>query len=196
MELIFDFETLSTDRVNGVVLSLAALVYDPTRFNVKQQYSYTELLESSRFIKFNAADQVKVHNRKIDQDTLKWWGQQSKDAQQSQLQPSEKDQPLSDCIPFITKHTQDYSLNKVFSRGNTFDNIFLDYIAIDTNQVVPWPHWAVRDTRSYIEGMAFGTDIKNGFIPDGLDEFFVPHDPQHDIVMDVMRMQTLAIALG
>jgi hypothetical protein len=25
---------------------------------------------------------------------------------------------------------------------------------------------------------------------------FVAHDPQHDIVMDVMRLQTLALALG
>ena len=196
MELIFDFETLSTDRVNGVVLSIAAMVYDPERFNEKHQYSYTELLERTRFMKFKVDDQVKNYNRKIDQDTLKWWGEQSKEAQASPLAPSEKDRPLSECLSFVSNLCMQDDINKVFSRGNTFDNIFLDYIAAQTHQPVPWPHWVVRDTRSYIEGMAFGTDIQNGFIPDGLDKFFVPHDPQHDIVMDVMRMQTLAIALG
>ena len=196
MEVIYDYETLSTDRVKGVVLSMALCVYDPNRFTAKDQYSYTELLETTRFIKFDVQDQVKNYGRKIDQDTLKWWGEQSKEAQRSQLAPSEKDQPLSECLPFVNKHTQQCSIQKVFTRGNTFDPLLLDYIALDTKQIVPFPHWTIRDTRSYIEGMGFGTDIKNGFVPDGLDEFFVPHDPQHDITMDVMRMQTLAIALG
>ncbi len=194
--MIFDFETLSTDRVNGVVLSLALLVYDPNRFNENDQYTYTELLENSQFIKLKVDDQVKNYGRKIDQDTLKWWGDQSKEARQSQFIPNENDQPLDQLLPFVQKHTESHSLKKVFSRGNTFDNIFLDYIAIDTGQNVPWPHWVVRDTRSMIEGMAYGSELSNSFIPEGLDQFFIPHDPQHDIVMDVMRMQALAIAIG
>jgi hypothetical protein len=44
--------------------------------------------------------------------------------------------------------------------------------------------------------MAWGAGLSNGFVPEGLEEQFVAHDPQHDIVMDVMRLQTLAIALG
>ena len=44
--------------------------------------------------------------------------------------------------------------------------------------------------------MSWGIDLRNGFIPEGLESVFVAHDPQHDIVMDVMRLQTLALALG
>ena len=196
MDMIFDFETLSTDRVNGVVLSLAILVYDETRFNEKQQYSYTELLEGSRFIKFNVEDQVKNYGRKIDPDTLKWWGEQSKEAQASQLAPSPRDQPLNEIINFINKHTSHCSLRRVYSRGNTFDNVFLDYIAQQVGQPVPWPHYIVRDTRTLIEGMSYGSGLSCSYVPEGLESMFVPHDPQHDIVMDVMRIQTLAIALG
>ena len=195
MHMIFDFETLSTDRVNGVVLSLALLVYNPNRFNETDQYSYSELLENTKFIKLKVDDQVKNYGRKIDQDTLKWWGEQSKEAKQSQFIPNAKDQPLDQLLPFVQENTVAHTLKKVFSRGNTFDNIFLDYIAIDTNQYVPWPHWVVRDTRSTIEGMAYGSELSNSFIPEGLDKFFIPHDPQHDIVMDVMRMQALALVL-
>ena len=46
MAIIFDFETLSVDRVNGVLLSMAVIEFEESRFNPKEQYSYTELLES------------------------------------------------------------------------------------------------------------------------------------------------------
>ena len=194
MSIIFDFETLSTDRVNGVVLSLALLEFKEERFTEKTAYSYTELLEMSRYIKFDVADQVKNGKRKIDQDTLEWWGQQSETAQK-QLIPSQHDKPLADLIPWLSSNING-SVSNVYSRGNTFDPIFVDYIASQYHQVVPWPHWSIRDTRSMIDGMAWGSNLSNGFVPEGLGEQFVAHDPQHDIVMDVMRLQTLAIALG
>ncbi len=194
MAIIFDFETLSTDRVNGVVLSLALLEFNEERFTEKTAYSYTELLEMSRYIKFDVADQVKNGKRKIDQDTLEWWGQQSESAQK-QLIPGQHDKPLADLIPWLNSNING-SVSKVYSRGNTFDPIFVDYIALQYHQVVPWPHWSIRDTRSTIDGMAWGSGLSNGFVPEGLEEQFVAHDPQHDIVMDVMRLQTLAIALG
>ena len=60
---------------------------------------------------------------------------------------------------------------------------------------MPYPWWIIRDTRSMLDGMLWGSGIDNKFIPDGLEEKFVHHDPRHDIVMDVMRMQTVASAL-
>ena len=194
MNYIFDFETLSTDRVNGVIVSMAILEFDTNRFNT-EPYEYSQLLDNTGFIKFNVEDQVKNNGRKIDPDTLKWWGDQSAEAR-AQLKPSEKDKLLSECIPFINDYIGSTKVNKVFSRGNTFDPIILDYIGVQFNQVIPWGHWAMRDTRSIIDGMAWGTDIKNGFIPDELQPLFVAHDPTHDIAMDVMRMQFLSRALG
>lgn len=194
MNYIFDFETLSTDRVNGAIISMAILEFDPSRFNT-EPYEYLQLVNNTGFIKFNVEDQVKNHGRKIDPDTLKWWGEQSAEAR-AQLKPSENDKLLSECIPFINDYIGSIKVNKVFSRGNTFDPIILDYIGVQFNQVIPWGHWPMRDTRSIIDGMAWGTDIKNGFIPDELQSLFVAHDPAHDIAMDVMRMQFLSRALG
>lgn len=194
MDYIFDFETLSTDRVNGAIISMAILEFDPSRFNT-EPYEYSQLLDNTDFIKFDVEDQVKNCGRKIDPDTLKWWGEQSAEAR-AQLKPSANDKPLSDCIPFILDYIGNLKVNKVFSRGNTFDPIILDYIGVQFNQVIPWGHWAIRDTRSIIDGMAWGTDIKNSFIPDEIAPLFVAHDPRHDIAMDVMRMQFLSRALG
>ena len=70
MAIIFDFETLSVDRVNGVLLSMAVLEFEESRFNPKEQYSYTELLESSRYIKFDVESQVKKYGR---QKTSFYW---------------------------------------------------------------------------------------------------------------------------
>lgn len=194
MNYIFDFETLSTDRVNGAVVSMALLKFNFERFN-SNPYTYRELLSETGFIKFNVEDQVKNYGRKICPDTLKWWGEQSAEAR-AQLNPSSKDQLLSECIPFISNYIGSDNINKVFSRGNTFDPIFLDYIGVQYNQVIPYPHWTVRDTRSIIEGMTWGSDVDHSFIPDELQPLFVAHDPRHDIVMDVMRMQFLSQALG
>jgi hypothetical protein len=193
MNYIFDFETLSIDRVNGAIISMAILEFDPNRFNV-EPYEYSQLLDNTGFIKFNVEDQVKNHGRKIDQDTLKWWGEQSAEAR-AQLKPSVNDRLLSECIHFINEYIGNTKVDKVFSRGNTFDPIILDYIGVQFNQVIPWGHWAMRDTRSIIDGMAWGTDIKNSFIPDGLELLFVAHNPSHDIAMDIMRMQILSRAL-
>ena len=193
MNYIFDFETLSIDRVNGAIISMAILEFDQNRFNV-EPYEYSQLLDNTGFIKFNVEDQVKNHGRKIDPDTLKWWGEQSAEAR-VQLKPSSNDRLLSECIPFINEYIGNTKVDKVFSRGNTFDPIILDYIGVQFNQVIPWGHWAMRDTRSIIDGMSWGSDIKNGFIPDELQSLFVAHDPRHDIAMDVMRLQFLSRAL-
>lgn len=193
--VIFDFETMSTDRVNGVVVNMAMLIFDESRYT-SDPYTYGELVESCKLIKFDVAEQVEKFNRTICKDTLAWWDQQSKEAKK-QLKPSPDDVSIETLYDFWVNNTSNYNIQKVYSRGNTFDPIFFDYILEQTafNPSDAIKHWTVRDTRSTIEGMAWGHDIKNSFIPDGLEEFFVAHDPKHDIAMDVMRMQTLAQAL-
>jgi hypothetical protein len=64
-----------------------------------------------------------------------------------------------------------------------------------TGNPEPYDWWLVRDTISYIEGISYGADIDPGFIPNGLAEHFVKHDPCHDVSMDVMRMQSLVQAI-
>jgi hypothetical protein len=65
-----------------------------------------------------------------------------------------------------------------------------------TGNPQPYDWWDVRDTISYIEGLVHPQDIKTNFIPEGLEEHFVVHDPCHDIAMDVMRIQTIVQAIS
>lgn len=193
--VIFDFETLSTDPADGAALSLAMLNFYPGRFTT-MPYTYAMLLEKTQFIKFDVADQAKNYGRKIQKDTLEWWGKQNAEAQK-QIQPSSDDKSIKDLYAFfaVNKAT---NLKKVFTRRNTFDPIFMNSLMKATKNPSPYDWWLVRDTISYIEGLSHGVDMRNDFIPDGLEALFVKHDPRHDIVMDVMRMQTLvrAVELG
>ena len=183
--LIYDFETLGTNHAESAVVSLAALVFDSSHF--KEGYTYDELLDTVVTVKFDVADQVRNHGRKIDPNTLKWWGEQSAEAQK-QLKPLESDMSISNLKNWITLVASPDSVKRVYTRGNTFDPMFMDSICAPD----PYPFWKLRDTRSTIEGMTLlNKDIKNGFIVPGLEEKFIAHDAKHDVAMDVMRMQFL-----
>lgn len=190
--VIYDFETLGQKQTSSVVLSMAALAFTESRFTSDNPYTYEELLYSARFIKFNAQEQVSKYGRTIDKSTLEWWAKQPAEARKS-LTPKPDDAPLVELYPFIMDLVDDPSkLTKVYTRGNTFDPIFLQSLLENIGQPDPFPWWSVRDTRSMIEGMSYGSGIQNSFIPEGLEKVFVHHDPTHDIAMDVMRIQTLA----
>lgn len=192
--VIYDFETLSQDPARGVVISFAILAYSETRF-ASNPYTYEELLKDSKVIKFNVEEQVRTYKRTVSKDTIDWWKEQNKEAQK-QLAPSANDVSIDVTHDFLCANLDLGNIKKSFSRGNTFDPMFLDAILKDCGKISPI-HWAsIRDTRSYIEGLSYGSTLKNSFVPEGLAEKFVKHDPRHDIVMDVMRMQTLIQAIS
>jgi hypothetical protein len=188
--VIYDFETLSQDQNKGVVISLALLSYTESRF-ASNPYTYEELLSNCKKLKFNVEDQVNTHGRTISKETLGWWKNQNKEAQK-QLVPLDTDVFIDALHGFLIDNIDLKNHKKAFTRGNTFDPIFLDSLLKDCGKTNPM-HWgSIRDTRSYIEGMSFGSKLNNNYMPEGLQEKFIAHDPCHDISLDVMRMQTLA----
>lgn len=193
--VIYDYETLSSNPQDGVVLSMAALAFDENRY-VSNPYTYEELLESAQYIKFDVEEQVKVYGRKIEKATVDWWAKQDKAAQHC-LAPSDDDRSIADLPGFMRGLVADTkTVKRVYTRGNTFDPIFTESIFRALQQYEPF-HWnLVRDTRSMIEGLSWGSGIKNSFMVEGLEDKFVKHDPVHDIAMDVMRMQVLVQAIS
>ena len=191
--VIYDFETMSQNPVDGVVVSFAMASYDPQRFANDNPYTYQEILDKTHYMKFDVEDQVKNYNRKIEKATLEWWSQQNKEAQKK-LAPSPDDKSIADLYGFFIVN-KPVNLNKVYTRLNTFDPIFMTSLMKATGNPEPYDWWSVRDTISYIEGLSYGVDLNPGFIPEGLEDKFVKHDPTHDIAMDVMRMQAIVQAV-
>jgi len=188
---IFDFETLSRDTTNGVVVSMTMLNFSEARFTT-QPYTFPELVRATKTIKFNVQEQVKKYNRKIEKETLDWWGEQIPPVKK-QINPTPSDVSITKLYDFFILN-KPFSIEKIYTRGNTFDPIFVESIIRQTEHMMPYDWWEVRDTRSLIEGLSWGTDLKNTFIPPKC-EGFVKHDPTHDISIDVMRMQTLVQAI-
>ena len=189
---VYDFETLGQNPRTAPVVSLALLNFSRARFT-SNPYTYRELLDSVAVIKFNVEDQVKNHGKKIEKDTLAWWGNQSK-AAQKQLAPTPWDQPITDLAKWFAMNAG--NPKATYTRNNTFDPIFLDQLMKDTGNDMPYDWWTIRDTKSTIAGMAWGHGIRDNFIPEGLEQHFVAHDPAHDVAMDVMRLQYLAGVIG
>ena len=187
MNLIYDFETLSQNAFNGAVINIAALQFDPARF-LENAYEFEELVEECQFIKFDVHEQVMKYGRKVEQSTIDWWKQQSKEAQR-QLTPSPVDQSIDVLYDFMVRDLDYENMKAVWTRGNSFDPVLLDSILIATNKPKFKNWWAIRDTRSFLDGLLYGSNIKNSFIPDGLN--VVLHDPRYDISLDVYRMQTV-----
>lgn len=191
--VIYDFETLSQDQRRGVVTSFAMLSFSEKRY-IDEPYTFEELLSGCKYIKFDVEDQVINFKRAMSKETVLWWDEQGEEAKK-QIKPSSSDVSITTFYDWITANADCSKIKKSFTRGNTFDPMFLQYLMMQTGKAVPF-HWkTIRDTRSTIEGMSFGMVLDNGFMPSDLKDKFVKHDPRHDIALDVMRMQLLAQAI-
>jgi hypothetical protein len=191
--IIYDYETLSLDMFNAAVVNLAAIHFDDARF-VEQPYEYEELLSSAKFIKFNTKEQVVKYGREINKDTLDWWAKLPSDVR-AQLKPCSMDKSIDTIHDFFYDTLKIQECERVYTRGNTYDPILTISLHRSIGKEDPTKWWNVRDVRSLFEGMAYGHNIKNNFVPDDLKAKFIAHDPVHDIAMDIMRFQYLARAL-
>lgn len=187
--VIYDFETFSGVPTTGAAISMAVLKFDENRYK-SNPYTYEELLEQTDYIKFDVKEQVHKYKRIVDMETVKWWNSQGQSAKKL-IKPSPEDKSIEDLWQFFVDYTKGMDIKKVYTRGNGFDPIIFESIVHSFGKGVPYPWWSIRDTRSMLDGLLWGSGVDNKFIPDGLKEKFVHHDPRHDIVMDVMRMQTV-----
>ena len=191
---IYDFETLSQDVYSCAVVVLAVCEFDESRF-VTDPYEYDELIDMCSIYKFDVEEQVKSYNRKVSLATVDWWKKQGADAQRF-LRPCSDDISVDRLHSIFTEDFVFSSYKSVYTRSNTFDPIILQTLLKEMNKEVPYPWWVIRDTRSIIDGMAYGTNISNKFVPDDVKDLFVAHDPAHDISMDIYRIQFLAQILS
>lgn len=190
--VIYDFETLGQNPEKSVVISFAFMEFSIPRLSSDVPYTYEELLAAAHVIKFDVMDQINNYGRTISKSTLKWWTDEVSERAREQLKPSSKDVSISQLYGIIDESVNLKSIDVVYTRGNTFDPIFLQFIMSQTGNQEPF-HWRkIRDTRSMIEGMSFGLNVVNDFMPSEIADKFVKHDPIHDIAADVMRIQCLA----
>lgn len=189
--MIYDYETLGQNPNAAPVLSVAIYAFDDNDIHEHCDITIKQIVADSVFAKFDVAEQITKYNKEIDPSTVEWWRQQSKEAQKI-LQPSSEDISISK-LPQLFADAGSSMCERVYTRGNTFDPIFTTQICRDLNVSEPYDWWTIRDMRSLIEGMSYGSGIKNNFMPPTVnDHDVVLHDPRYDIALDVLRIATLS----
>lgn len=182
--LIIDFETLSENALDCIVVNVSFALFDPEKKN-----SLDEILDSVETRKFNIKEQ-KSFGWKHSEGTLKFWKTLPVDAQK-QLLPSPTDISVLDFPSILKNHIKDVKVSYWWTRGNNFDPVILKRIynqsgvELDSHLV----YYNVRDVRSFIDGFSM-MKLSNSFMPEGTENV-VKHISKNDIALDIMRIQAI-----
>lgn len=196
---IIDCETLDTNTSTCVVIDFSAFIFTEQKMLSNEPYNLNSIHEIKKF-KLDTKEQKSKYKYTVSADTLKWWRDQGEAARKLIL-PSPEDLSLetfaTQFMGYVnTRKKQRF--DRWWTRSNTFDPLIIWRILTDTGHYDHFaeiaPHWALRDTRSYIDG-ALSFPKVNGFVPysneEEWNEKFVQHDSAWDVLADVLRIQAI-----
>lgn len=138
---MIDMETLDTSP-SCVILTIGVVRFDPKGNGVSERLELRPTIE----------DQTEIYNRTINEGTLLWWSEQSKDALDEAL--GERDRiPFKECMEKLYKFC--WNRRAVWSNGASFDIVVAEsafrQVLTDKPNPIPWPFYTVRDTRTLYE---------------------------------------------
>ena len=182
---ILDIETLATNA-DAVILSVGIVVVDST-----ENYEYQELIDTGFYVTLDVKSQVDA-GRKIDKDTLAWWGTQGKEAM-AVLAPNSKDIKWNQLLPAIFEYFKKVGANPkdilVYSRGSHFDfGILHDLFRVTGDSGpydLPWRWWNIHDSKTVQITLGQNTGPEHDVTPDG----FILHNALHDSAREYINIQ-------
>lgn len=141
---MIDIESLDT-RPDCVILTIGAVRFDPKGQGVVERLELRPTIE----------DQTEKYNRSINDDTMRWWGEQSPQAIDEAMGDWGRE-PFDVCMEKLYK----FCINRraVWSNGAPFDLVVMEHAWRQVSQgrddrpnPIPWPFWTMRDTRTLYE---------------------------------------------
>lgn len=198
MDFIIDFETFSQNECKCAVIDCSILFFDWNVFTSDSGYSFEQLLKETVTLKLDVKSQVDDRRYEIDPDTLEFWKGVSPIVRKRIVSKAGDLSVREFCDQFIKLVQSKPKAARWWSRANNFDppilfRLMRDCGAYDTfKKVVPF--YNVRDTRTFIDAK-FDFSTRNDFIPISDEQYwndtFQHHNSSHDIVADVLRLQTI-----
>jgi len=170
-DIMIDIESLNTTP-DCVILTIGAVRFDPKGTGVVERLELRPTIE----------DQTGVYGRTINEDTLRWWGEQSPEAIEEAMGDWGRES-FADCMEKLYKFC--WNRRAVWSDGASFDCVVMEHAwrqVSDKPNPIPWPFWSVRDTRTLYE--ITGVSLKDG-----------GHTTSHKAVEDAER-QALVVQKG
>ena len=145
-----DMETLDTSPY-CVILTIGAVRFDPRGNGVVEKLELRPTIE----------EQTEVYNRVINDDTLRWWSEQSPEALEEALGDRGR-LPFKECLEILYKFC--WNRRAVWSNGASFDVVVAEtafrQVLTDKPNPIPWPFYTIRDTRTLYE--IAGVKLKDG----------------------------------
>ena len=139
-DIMIDLETLATSP-NAAVLTIGAVKFDP--FNIETDNPTCEKL----YIKVDL-DSCDALGLDVSEDTLEWWSQQSKEAQEEAFSTEGRIE-IREAFNQLYKFS--WGAKRVWSHGASFDTVICENIFRKLNKAVPWKFWEVRCTRTLFD---------------------------------------------
>lgn len=145
-DIMLDMETLDTSPY-CVILTIGAVRFDPKGSGVVEKLELRPTIE----------EQTEKFNRVINDDTIRWWGEQSPEAIEEAM--GDKDRiPFKECMEILYRFC--WNRRAVWSNGASFDVVVAETAWRQLDMRTPWPFYTVRDTRTLYE--VAGVKLKDG----------------------------------
>ena len=149
-DIMIDLETLDTSPY-CVILTIGAVRFDPKGMGVVERLELRPTID----------EQTEIHNRIINDDTLRWWSTQSPEAIDEAF--GDRDRiSFKECMEALYKFC--WNRRAVWSNGAGFDVVACEtafrQTLTDKPNPIPWPYYTVRDTRTLYE--VAGVKLKDG----------------------------------
>lgn len=150
IHVMIDMETLNTTP-DCVILTIGAVTFDPKGSGVIEKLELRPTIE----------EQTEIFNRTINEDTLRWWSEQSPEAIEEALGDRDRTS-FKDCMEKLYKFC--WNKQGVWSNGASFDVVVAETAMrqslTEYPNPIPWPYWSVRDTRTLYD--IAGVSLKDG----------------------------------
>jgi 3' exoribonuclease, RNase T-like len=136
-DVMIDLETLATST-DAAILTIGAVKFDPFGRELQEP----EMDSFYCKVDLDSCDRIGLVT---NDDTIAWWANQSKEAQEAAFDPEGR-------IDIVDAFNQLYKFcwgaKRVWSNGSVFDIMICETVFKRINKAVPWKFWEIRDVRT------------------------------------------------
>ena len=136
-DIMIDLETLNVTP-DATILTIGAVKFDPFGREV------SEPKMDSFYVKVDIDSCDRIGLTTSD-DTIAWWANQSKEAQEAAFDPEGRID-IEDAFQQLYKFC--WGAKRVWSNGSCFDIIICEHVFRKIGKAIPWKFWEVRDVRT------------------------------------------------
>lgn len=136
-DIMIDLETLATST-DAAILTIGAVKFDPFGKDIQEPAMESFYLR----VDLDSCDRIGLVT---NDDTIAWWAQQSKEAQDEAFGEDNR-VDIADAMNQLYKFC--WGAKRVWSNGAAFDIPICETAFKRVGKAVPWSFWQVRDVRT------------------------------------------------